>query len=466
MKILKFQEFLNEALKYEIPSYMSDIIKKRHGENYLDLDVPKHTDNIPNCKIEITDTDLKNRIINIVVGKISLYLELEFLQSDFYKKVIKPLKPFLKINYVETKEFIKFIFSKEIPLLVVKNNNISNPIYSNNKSTIYKFVENYNKTFPEHKITFDILNDNTYKNFSYEIKKYNDNIEDFINKKIYLYITDKPTDKLNMSVSNFYDSCMNIYDGIRNDQLLSNVFDSNSKLALIIVDESYTDKKGNTIPYTSIARCIIRKSKQHILFDTVYPNKATNIFYDILVKYTGLKKSKGSVYYYNDTTGLPVPYMDKFEIRYNDIKQKMLSEYLKVPYKDIRKATLDMYMHKTTFYSIYTQNELYIKKSNNIIDNILTFLGIVKIKEAIKLNFFTYESIPIKDKKLIDDNDDMVTLFTSMIIDHIKPIVWINENVDMEKVIEYLLNKYPNELFLSRKTEDYTHKDYKIYKFL
>jgi hypothetical protein len=204
--------------------------------------------------------------------------------------------------------------------------NTDNIKWSNNKTGLTGFLTAIKRIFPQ---TFGYLDvdkitrDKHFVGLRDPIINFGQNIKKIGNYPLYLYITDKPDDKLRMSISQFYDSCQNIYSGGEtgtqwNKKLLSNVFDKNSKVAYLIYDKPYKDTKGNEHPYTSIARCILRVNKDGgVMFDKVYPTKLEDIFYEIITENTGIKNvgNPNDTYDYENVDGLPAPYMDKYKIK-------------------------------------------------------------------------------------------------------------------------------------------------------
>jgi hypothetical protein len=198
--------------------------------------------------------------------------------------------------------------------------------WSNNTTGLPGFLAAIKKIFPETFGYLDvdkIIRDKHYVGLREPIINYQQNIQKIGQYSLHLYITDKPDDKLRMSVSQFYDSCQNIYTGGEpgtqwNKKLLSNVFDVNSKVAYLIYNKPYKDTKGNEHPYTSIARTILRVNKEGgVMFDRVYPNNLQDVFYSIITESTGIENvgKDNDTYDYESVDGLPAPYMDKYSLK-------------------------------------------------------------------------------------------------------------------------------------------------------
>ena len=296
------KEALDEALKDELPDYMINAVKANnpdYADKFLNMDVPKHTELIPNLKLEINEPNFRDRFIKEIQNHFSKSILEQFHKTKLYEifsknqdnillALFKGLndvlmyKIFSKDNVkIDIIDKLKILYSKEFPLLqgkgnpdVITNLFIFKPIFSNNKSNIFGFIKSFNIAFPKYKIDLNpIMNDRVFQGLREPIMNYEQNVMDLANSKLYLYITDKPADILRMSVSQFYSSCQNLYSGRYNEKLLSNVFDENSKIAYLIFDSPYVDNQGNKHPFSSIARTIIRIGRDNkLLFDKTYPS--------------------------------------------------------------------------------------------------------------------------------------------------------------------------------------------------
>jgi hypothetical protein len=355
---------LSEVLRDDLPTYMRDIVSKRYqnSDEYLNMDVPKHTDKIPNVKVEVTNKELTNRINSDLVNHFTQNIIKQFQNTGFYNirhsapdifdELLDLIKKSLGINvrlrhldnedtpvektdadYVKS---IAWLYTKEFKLPTPESTDINNPIFGKNKSGFATFLKVSKKTFPELGQAFDelgsddwdfimddIINDKIFVGLRQPIVNYLDNVKKLQTGKLYLYITDKPDDKLRMSLSRYYDSCQNLYSGgdtgtDQNKKLLSNVFDVNSKVAYLIYDTPFKDSRGNEHPFTSVARTIIRVNDSGgIMFDAVYPYNMEDEFYKIIEDETGLKNvgKRGDTYHYKKIKGLPSPYMDRYKIK-------------------------------------------------------------------------------------------------------------------------------------------------------
>lgn len=347
----QIKKIVDEALKDEIPNYMQNIINRRHANvpNIMYTDIPKHTDKIPNVKIEIEDEKIESKIRfditntftkNIInqfdfskLGKAItnnrplLDLIVDSLDAAYCLLLASTSKPtFMQRESPMLIDMIAKLYSKEFRLPTRESHDIRNTVFSKNKSGIATFLKVSSKLFPELKDldVEGIINDRTFVGLREPIINYHVNLKKLVgDAKLYLYISDKPDDKLRMSISRYYDSCQNMYSGGDegtpfNRKLLSNVFDANSKVAYLIYNVPFRDNKGNEHPYTSIARTIIRVGKDDkIMFDSVYPNNMEETLYDIIEDKTGLvnKGEEGDTYVYSGMTGLPEPYMDMYNLK-------------------------------------------------------------------------------------------------------------------------------------------------------
>jgi len=366
---------LSEVLRDDLPTYMRDIVSKRYqnSDEYLNMDVPKHTDKIPNVKVEVTNKELTNRINSDLVNHFTQNIIKQFQNTGFYNirhsapdifdELLDLIKKSLGINvrlrhldnedtpvektdadYVKS---IAWLYTKEFKLPTPESTDINNPIFGKNKSGFATFLKVSKKTFPELGEAFDtlgsdgwdfimdeIINDKIFVGLRQPIVNYLDNVKKLQTGKLYLYITDKPDDKLRMSLSRYYDSCQNLYSGgdtgtDNNKKLLSNVFDVNSKVAYLIYDTPFKDSRGNEHPFTSVARTIIRVNDSGgIMFDAVYPYNMEDEFYKIIEDETGLKNvgKRGDTYHYKKIKGLPSPYMDRYKIKTTNKGEFNLSE--------------------------------------------------------------------------------------------------------------------------------------------
>jgi hypothetical protein len=88
---LQIKKIVNEVLKDEIPSYMSDIIQKRYGNapNILDKEIPKHTDKIPNVKVQIEDDKMGEELKKDLRDIFATNLVTQFGKSKMADEIVK-----------------------------------------------------------------------------------------------------------------------------------------------------------------------------------------------------------------------------------------------------------------------------------------------------------------------------------------------------------------------------------------
>ena len=436
---------LQEALGDEIPDYMKDIIQKRYKGDYLGKDVPQHTDKIPNVKVQVTNEEVvkfaSDQLIKSMTDKLveqmkksEIWVEYfsftSYTPDPLYSIINESIPNMAKMETHLNNQIISkysWFYSKEFRLPDSRLNDDStlkygdgentygkpkikadNVKWSNNKTGISSFLTTIKRVFPE---TFGYLNvdeiirDKHFVGLREPIINYQQNVKKIGEYPLYLYITDKPDDKLRMSISQFYDSCQNIYTGGDegtewNKKLLSNVFDPNSKVAYLIYDKPYKDTKGNEHPITSIARCILRVNKDGgVMFDKVYPGNLENIFYNIITESTGIENvgKPDDTYDYENVVGLPAPYMDRYKLRTsggsNDEKMNALASALSINVNTVIQIDDETYQvkgrdngyykFKTETWKIITLSEGIEKASDLIRDNFLEMYRDYDIDEII-----------------------------------------------------------------------------------
>lgn len=481
----QLKRFLDEALGDEIPSYMRDIIQKRYqnADKYLNMDIPKHTDVIPNVKIEVEDQNITNKTISELVSYFSDNIISQFKKSEIYKLLLTN-KNLLNLvtesigfnpieTYGETRQQIKrlsFLYSKDFRLPISKDNSIQDPKFSNNKSGIATLLKVSSKIFPElNNINVEsIIRDKHFVGLRDPIINYQTNLKKITDAKLYLYITDKPDDKLRMSISLFYDSCQNLYTGgdvgtQYNKKLLSNVFDENSKVAYLMFDSPFRDKNGNTHPFSSIARTILRVNNQGgVMFDRVYPGDMKEIFYNIIEDKTGLKNvgQQDDVYHYKGV-GLPSPYMDNYKIKNvgeknyeeNDRIEALMSVAEFDP-KNLDVISDTQYSFDGETWEVYTYEEAIEKTRDYIRDNFYEYFYERRLSEIIDYDLISKDEIMdiigITEEELEEEGWDLyeylenaVGIETLSDFEKIlrkrtdRPWMWYYDNVNIESVYDY-----------------------------
>ena len=354
---------LQEVLADDIPNYMKDIIQKRYKGDYLNKEVPKHTDKIPNVNMVVKNEEIVDFASTQLIRSMTSKLEEQMKKSEIWQeynnnpggysffygplriimdKSIPNLGLLSSMQNAPLYRMFTYLYSKEFRLPDSRLNDDStlrtprekqetqlhaeSIKWLNNKTGLSGFLTTIKRVFPKTFGYLDvekIIRDKHFVGLREPIINYQQNIQKIGQYPLYLYITDKADDKLRMSVSQFYDSCQNIYTGGEpgtqwNKKLLSNVFDVNSKVAYLIYNKPYKDTKGNEHPYTSIARTILRVNKEGgVMFDKVYPTNLQDVFYRIITESTGIENvgKDNDTYDYESVDGLPAPYMDKYRLK-------------------------------------------------------------------------------------------------------------------------------------------------------
>ena len=525
MKIIlsesQIKKIVDEALKDEIPSYMSDIIKKRYSNvpDVLDRDIPQHTDKIPNVKVEV---DNKYMLMSIRYDLAVIFEKNildQFTKTKLYEELGKRgelgflIKKSLNIESIWAKSDehglfygLMQLYTKNFSLPISDGSNWSTPTWSNNKSGIATFLKICKKNYPSLR-DLDVESIITDKHFVglrepiTNSKKIIDNINDEI--KVYLYITDKPDDKLRMSISKFYDSCQNLYSGgdagtQYNKKLLSNVFDPNSKVAYLITDMPFTDNMGNKHPFTSIARTIIRVNENGgIMFDRVYPSKMELDFYNIIESKTGLKNegNPGDLYHYKGVGDLPSPYMDKYKLKntntdltgLNNPRIMALSEVINVDLKSLEIVADSVFKVDGEEWGVSTYDEAIEETRDYILAIFSDVFWEKSIDELISHNLFGHDAQPIFDLIGVDEeyfNEHGLEWNKHGLIEYLTEFMgihtyedlsktykrlneaWVYGNIDFDEYIEYFGGEHEAIAFTLSRYDGNLHEvgDYYVYR--
>ena len=547
MKIIlsesQIKKIVDEALRDEIPSYMSDIIQKRYSNvpDILDRDIPKHTDKIPNVRVEITNEELTNSINGDLVNHFTQNILKQFQNTGFYNirhsaphifdelfdLIRKSLGVNVRLRHLDDEsstektdaDYVKsiaWLYTKEFKLPTPESSDINNPIFGKNKSSFATFLKVSKKTFPELGRAFDelgsdewdfimddIINDKIFVGLRQPIVNYLDNVKKLQTGKLYLYITDKPDDKLRMSLSRYYDSCQNLYSGgdagtQYNKKLLSNVFDVNSKVAYLIYNTPFKDNKGNEHPFTSVARTIIRVNDGGgIMFDRVYPPKMEDEFYKIIEDETGLKNvgQSGDVYHYSGSGDLPSPYMDKYKLKntntdatgLNNPRILALSDVVSFNLKSLEMVSDSVFKIHDEEWGVSTYDEA-IEETRDYLLHIFSDMCWEKpIREIIDHNLFGRDAKPIFDLLNADEDDfkelglewdkyGLIEFLNEYMDIHtyedlsktFKDIndAWVYRNIDFDEYIEYFGGEHEAMAFTLARYDGHLHEvgDYYVYK--
>ena len=478
MKYIKrFEDFskLDEALRDDIPQYMIDAIKKnnKNAEDILDMDVPEHIDVIPNTYVPIDVSDTKEII--------------EFLNNEADSRLYillqeSALADILNDNNVFSEMFCESLGTDcDFPTLDVfklsYNKNFRVPIseteFSKNKTSLTKFIEYFNKIYPDHSVQYNMQKDKVYVGLRNSVL--NSGTDNEITE-LYLYISDKPDEKLRSSVSNYYSSCMNLYTGQYNHRLVTNVFDPNTKICYIISDKKYTDEKGNIHNNTPISRCFIRYSNGKIMFDKVYP--ATPLFEDtmpkIITKYTGLEnKGKKNMYYeFGKIDKLPLPYMDYYTLKNTNQNTEEINdkiEALRFLTGSSNIVNTDGYyfsVNKTDEYIVVTTDEALTEIENYIRLDFWFLMENYTLKQLLELNILDN----IKSLSSYTDNTNMSVIeFFNTFETELNKSHFIGNHIDMNNTVTILgENELMRKLFTGKEDGEFdisNHTDNTYYIF-
>jgi len=324
-----FTKLIEEAkLREEIFPKQAKKVEEIWGEKYLDYETIPHTDKIKEGKWELSPAD-RALVIDAYFMTNTRYIkdELNKLPKEFvdafYKSTSHELYENFDIKNPTFKQIVGFYspYFKSInhrdtqsDSTVLKDNN-NRPILDdegkiqkvskekgeiiyneNQKVNINKFIESWNTAFPNKIIDENVFEDRSFTNLV-NISADNPKIGDFeilAVEPMYLVITSKAKDILNMSVSKYYTSCQDLCRGSHNTQLLSNVFDPNTTPAFILFETPYFIDNEQISDFMPITRRLIRNMEKMdstesngLYFDRAYPDRMEDITTDIIEKYSG-----------------------------------------------------------------------------------------------------------------------------------------------------------------------------------
>ena len=375
MKYIKDREkFLNEAkLRDVIFQRQAKEVSRIWGEKFLDYEEVTATDKITQGKWKLSEED-KNKVLGrffdadmeVVVDIFSNLpdkfadvladsVNIELIGDEKFKVIAKDLNiknPSIdQIVIIFDPIFRKIAVSETMATEIIQKDENGRPlkdeagnmikitkekgelIYSNNLVNINTFVDDFNRCFPEDKVSANFQEGNIQRLRSSASLDENRNYKvDFkiFDKDVYLSITHNPKDILNMSISKFYASCQHLYSGSMRRQVLGNVFDPNSIPAFLTFETPIywdNEKISDQLP---LSRMVIRnietfddQTETKIFFDRAYPDRMKDILGDIVEKYSGIKetvKDMNSVTYIftpdiNTDDEVENPYMDRLKVK-------------------------------------------------------------------------------------------------------------------------------------------------------
>jgi hypothetical protein len=381
MKWIKSRkQFLNEAkIRDVIFKKQSDVVSRVWGEKYLDYEEVDPTENIEQGKWKLSDED-KNRVLsaffksdiqriyndlNSLPDKfndiLSKSLDIDMISNEKRRVILNNLNiksptidqmififdnVFRKLSISETQatEMIQKdengrpVRDEEGNMLRIQKE-AGDPIFSNNLVNINSFLSDYNRCYPDDRVSGDVF-DNRDFNELRNIASIDENSDydladmQIFGKDVYLYITHNAKDILNMSISKFYSSCQHLYSGGYRRQVLGNVFDPNSMPAFLIFETPIFWENEKINDFLPLSRMVIRDlestvsvdsdeeedKKGKLFFDRAYPDRMRTIFCEIIEKYTNNKEYEGDVGRYIFSPDVDMedeisdPYMDRLGI--------------------------------------------------------------------------------------------------------------------------------------------------------
>ena len=373
MKWIKTREqWLNEArIKDIILPKQAKAVAQQWGEKYLDYEEVDPTDKIKQgrWKLEEEDklkvlsyffdcnmenimnsfTSIPDKFNHVLQESISLELLSDAskmvmdnfnIQSPTVDQIVFIYEPvFRKLEIRETQASERIqkdengrpIRDEEGNMIRVKKN-AGDPVFSTNLININSFVDDYNRCYPDDRVSTTIFSSRDISQLR-NLAKENHNSDyryeyAIFGRDIYLQIDHTPSDILNMSISKFYSSCQHLYTGGYREQLLGNVFDPNSIPAFFVFDTPifWNDEKiSDKLP---LSRMMIRniesfddQSEAKIYFDRAYPDRMKDIFDELVTKYSSNVENtspSSSRYLFtpdiDPEDSIRAPYMDRMRL--------------------------------------------------------------------------------------------------------------------------------------------------------
>lgn len=407
MSLKNYHKFL-ESIKDDLTPLQTKLVKQKWGSKYLDYEEPTKNNLLPEGKWILSKED-RERVLNTVfktdIEWIKTYL------SSFSDKFITVLKQSILDSKLKSSFDIKSLTELDYNKLeVLYGNNFrtlspketesdrkilkddkgkpilgedkkpqfiykekGQAVFTNNLSNINTFIDSWNKSYVDEKMESEFDN----KNFT-TIKSFFENEDDsklldfniFNDKDIYLLITSKPSETLNMSASKFFTSCQDIYrDTGYDESVLSNVFDQNSKMCFIIYDTPYYKGKELISKIMPICRSVMRvveatgslgvgDEKNETYLDKCYPYRMEDTLSLMVNNYTGLHPlSKGKVTY---NYSPDIDWYDEISMPYQDTINSI--KKIKVIGKNTKYIKYDF-----DLVDLIQSNKLSVSDDNNVI---------------------------------------------------------------------------------------------------
>jgi hypothetical protein len=375
MKYIKDREkFLNEAkLRDVIFARQAKEVSRIWGEKFLDYEEVTATDKIKQGRWKLSDED-KNRVLgkffdcnmksvtdvfDSVNDKfaqvLSQSINLDLIKDEKFKIIATDLNiknPSIdQIAILFDSIFRKIAVSETMATEIIQKGEDGRPlkdeggnmikvakvkgelVFSNNLVNINTFVDDFNRCFPEDKVSANFREGNIERLRSVASIDENRDFEvDFkiFDKDMYLAINHNPKDILNMSISKFYASCQHLYSGGYREQVLGNVFDPNSIPAFLTFETPIYWNKEKISEQLPLSRMMIRniegfdaQEESKIFFDRAYPDRMKEIFGEMVEKYSEMKQTadENSRITYIFTPDIDTedkvrdPYMDRLGIK-------------------------------------------------------------------------------------------------------------------------------------------------------
>jgi hypothetical protein len=335
-------KFLNEAkLRDVIFARQAKEVSRIWGEKFLDYEEVTATDKIKQGKWKLSDED-KNRVLgkffdcnmksvtdvfDSVNDKFAQVLaesiNLDLIRDEKFKIIATDLNiknPSIdQIAILFDSIFRKISVSETMATEVIQKDENGRPLkdeagnmikvakvkgelmFTNNLVNINTFVDDFNRCFPEDKVSANFQEGNIQRLRSVASIDENRDFEvDFkiFDKDMYLSINHNPKDILNMSISKFYASCQHLYSGGYREQVLGNVFDPNSIPAFLTFETPIYWNKEKISEQLPLSRMMIRnietfdaQEESKIFFDRAYPDRMKEIFGEIVEKYSEMKQT-------------------------------------------------------------------------------------------------------------------------------------------------------------------------------
>ena len=335
-------KFLNEAkLRDVIFARQAKEVSRIWGEKFLDYEEVTATDKIKQGKWKLSDED-KNRVLgkffdcnmksvtdvfDSVNDKFAQVLaesiNLDLIRDEKFKIIATDLNiknPSIdQIAILFDSIFRKIAVSETMATEIIQKGEDGRPlkdeggnmikvakvkgelVFSNNLVNINTFVDDFNRCFPEDKVSANFQEGNIQRLRSVASIDENRDFEvDFkiFDKDMYLSINHNPKDILNMSISKFYASCQHLYSGGYREQVLGNVFDPNSIPAFLTFETPIYWNKEKISEQLPLSRMMIRnietfdaQEESKIFFDRAYPDRMKEIFGEMMEKYSEMKQT-------------------------------------------------------------------------------------------------------------------------------------------------------------------------------